>query len=153
MVNNKTGGLFRLAVKLMQAESKLTANFVPIVNLIGILFQIRDDYMNLQSPTYSMNKGYYEDLTEGKFSFPIVHAIRSDRSSNQLMNILKQRTQDRDVKNYAVNYMRDQTRSFEYCKRVIRKLEVSVRAEIARLGGNKPLEKIVDKMTMTTAAP
>jgi hypothetical protein len=28
----------------------LPSNYVPLVNLIGIYFQIRDDLMNLQSP-------------------------------------------------------------------------------------------------------
>ena len=37
MVGNKTGGLFRLGIKLMQAESPHEADFdcVPLVNIIG----------------------------------------------------------------------------------------------------------------------
>jgi len=34
------------------------------------------------------NKGFAEDLTEGKFSFPIIHGIRSHPENNQIMNIL-----------------------------------------------------------------
>ncbi|KAF9913775.1 geranylgeranyl pyrophosphate synthetase [Lobosporangium transversale] len=49
MVNDKTGGLLRLAVKLMQAASNCQVDYVPMVELIGIHFQIRDDYLNLQS--------------------------------------------------------------------------------------------------------
>lgn len=82
MVNNKTGGLFRIAVKLMLSQSPTarTASFpdlIPVVNLIGLLFQILDDFMNLQSSKYAENKGFAEDLTEGKFSFPIIHSIRA----------------------------------------------------------------------------
>ena len=86
MVSNKTGGLFRIALKLMMAHSPLFASeaqsrripdFLPLADIIGLLFQIRDDYMNLQSTEYADNKGFAEDLTEGKFSFPIIHAIRS----------------------------------------------------------------------------
>ncbi|TKY88781.1 hypothetical protein EX895_002412 [Sporisorium graminicola] len=82
MVNNKTGGLFRIAVKLMlsQSPSARAAGFpdlIPMVNLIGLLFQILDDFMNLQSSKYAENKGFAEDLTEGKFSFPIIHSIRA----------------------------------------------------------------------------
>ena len=75
----ETGGLFRMGIKLMMAKSasnmfvplsaffclfatpararltftsgsaRCNSDFVPLVNLISILFQIRDDYMNLQS--------------------------------------------------------------------------------------------------------
>jgi geranylgeranyl diphosphate synthase type 3 len=41
----------------------------------GCLF--RDDYANLTSEDYAANKSFAEDLTEGKFSFPILHAIRN----------------------------------------------------------------------------
>lgn len=35
---------------------------------------------------YSSNKGFAEDLTEGKFSFPVVHGIRSDPSNRQILS-------------------------------------------------------------------
>jgi hypothetical protein len=34
---------------------------------------------------YADNKGFAEDLTEGKFSFPVVHGVRSDTSNRQLL--------------------------------------------------------------------
>ena len=37
-------------------------------------------------PQYSLNKGFAEDLTEGKFSFPIVHGIRTDMSNRQILS-------------------------------------------------------------------
>ena len=139
MVGNKTGGLFRLAIKLMQAESTSTKyvtsarhyfiyelmsgcrDCTPLVNLIGLIFQIRDDYMNLHSTDYTHNKGLCEDLTEGKFSFPIIHSIRSDPQNLQLINILKQKPTDEQVKRYAVSYM-ESTGSFAYCRKVINEL-------------------------------
>lgn len=118
MVANKTGGLFRLGIELMQAESTSGIDCIPLVNLIGLIFQIRDDYMNLSSQEYSNNKGMCEDLTEGKFSFPVIHSIRADPTNLQLINILKQKTSDTEVKRYAVRYMQG-TGSFEYTREVI----------------------------------
>jgi len=138
MVSNKTGGLFRLAVKLMQSQSSLSSTIqdtssslssscpkdcVPLVNTIGLLFQILDDYQNLHSPTYAHNKGLAEDLTEGKFSFPVIHAVRADRSNLVLLNILKQKTQDEDVKRYAIAYM-EKMGSFAYTRQIIAELKV-----------------------------
>ncbi|ELU35580.1 polyprenyl synthetase domain-containing protein [Rhizoctonia solani AG-1 IA] len=84
----ETGGLFRIAIKLMMALSPVEpkVDYVPLVNLIGVYFQIRDDYMNLQSGQYASNKGFAEDLTEGKFSFLVVHAVRADRSNRQVLS-------------------------------------------------------------------
>lgn len=62
-----------------------------------------------------------EDLTEGKFSFPIIHAIRAHPENLQLLNILKQHTTDDEVKKYAVAYM-EGVGSFAYCREVLETL-------------------------------
>ena len=36
-----------------------------------------------------MEKGFAEDLSEGKFSFPIIHGIKSHPENNELINILE----------------------------------------------------------------
>ncbi|KIV88025.1 hypothetical protein PV10_09201 [Exophiala mesophila] len=151
MVQNKTGGLFRLAVKLMQAESPERGRIdcVPLVNLMGLIFQICDDYLNLSSGTYTKNKGLCEDLTEGKFSFPVIHSIRANPSNLQLINILKQKTTDDGVKRYAISYM-ESTGSFEYSRRVIRELKVKARSLISEMDGGSDksdeISRILDRM-------
>jgi hypothetical protein len=35
---------------------------------------------------YADNKGFAEDLTEGKFSFPVVHGVRADPSNRQILS-------------------------------------------------------------------
>lgn len=57
------------------------------------------------SSAYMQTKSFCEDLTEGKFSYPIIHAIRSKPQDSRLLNILRQRTEDLDVKRYAVQWM------------------------------------------------
>lgn len=47
MVKDKTGGLFRMCFKLMQAFSSATRDFSVMIDLLGLYFQIRDDYVNL----------------------------------------------------------------------------------------------------------
>ncbi|KAH7929566.1 terpenoid synthase [Leucogyrophana mollusca] len=148
MVNNKTGGLFRIAIKLMMACSTTNSSvdYVPLVNLFGVYFQIRDDYMNLQSTEYTQNKGFAEDLTEGKFSFPIVHGVRADETNRQVLNVLQKRPSTPTLKHHTIAYLRTHTRSFDYTLRVLRTLEAQVRGEIERLGGNQGLEQILDAL-------
>ncbi|CAJ2502687.1 Uu.00g100810.m01.CDS01 [Anthostomella pinea] len=151
MVGNKCGGLFRLAIKLMQAESNSRIDCVPLVNLLGIIFQIQDDYRNLSSPEYGENKGLCEDLTEGKFSFLIIHSIRSNPANLQLLNILKQKTSDDEVKRYAVKYM-EGTGSFDYTKKVVDVLVERARKMADDIddgrGKNVGIHKILDKMVV-----
>ena len=138
MVLRKTGGLFQLAVQIMQLFSDNTTDFTPLLEVFGLYFQIRDDYANLQSKEYEDNKSFCEDLTEGKFSFPIIHSIRSTPHDRQLLNILKQRTTDVDLKKHCLDCMK-RTGSFEYTIKELNKLEEQARAMIESLGGNEIL--------------
>jgi geranylgeranyl diphosphate synthase type 3 len=149
MVNNKTGGLFRLAIRLMMATAtkNIGVDFIPLVNLIGVFFQIRDDYCNLQSGDYTSNKGYAEDLTEGKFSFPIVHGINANPSDRQLLNILQKRPSTPTLKDHAISILERSTGSFDYTLAVLDQLERQTKDELARLGGNMLLEAIVDALS------
>ncbi|RFU73908.1 geranylgeranyl pyrophosphate synthase [Trichoderma arundinaceum] len=153
MVGNKTGGLFRLGIKLMQAESSTATDCVPLIDIIGLIFQIRDDYMNLSSSEYSHNKGMCEDLTEGKFSFPVIHSIRADPVDLQLINILKQKTTDVQVKRYAVSYMESKG-SFDYTRQVVETLIERARKIVETLdnGSGKAvgIHKILDKMVISS---
>lgn len=120
---------------------------------MGIIFQIADDYQNLSSATMTQNKGLCEDLTEGKFSFPIIHSIRARPSNKQLLHILKQKTEDEGVKRYAVAYM-EETGSFEYCRKVLATLMERARKLVDELDaggggkGGKAVLKVLDKMSV-----
>ncbi|WFD44313.1 hypothetical protein MPSI1_002980 [Malassezia psittaci] len=150
MVLNKTGGLFRIAVRLMCLWSNVRCpDLIPLVNIIGILFQIRDDYLNLLDTPLQQHKGFCEDLTEGKFSFPIVHAMHHGKEP-QLLPILRQRTTNVEKKRYALSMMR-QSGSFEYTREVLRRLHTQAKAEVVRIGtvlgtGNALLLQILDDL-------
>ncbi|XP_033643974.1 geranylgeranyl pyrophosphate synthase-like [Asterias rubens] len=152
MVLKKTGGLFGLAVRLMQLFSENKSNFTPLSDLLGLYFQIRDDLANLQSKEYTENKSYCEDLTEGKFSFPIIHAVLSKPDDNQVMNILRKRTTNNEIKKYCVDYL-EKIGSFEYTKRVLADLEKKVLDEISKLGKNPHLEAMVDELSKVYKEP
>ncbi|TDL14896.1 farnesyltranstransferase [Rickenella mellea] len=150
MVNKKTGGLFRLAVKLMTAcaPTPIDIDYVPLFNLFGVFFQIRDDLMNLDNNEYEKNKGFAEDLTEGKFSFPVIHGVCAQRDSNVLTNVLQKRPTTPTLKLHAINHLRYSTRSFEYTKSILNTLESEIRYEIEVLGGNDSLIALVDLLSV-----
>ncbi|KAL2014627.1 hypothetical protein VTN00DRAFT_2152 [Thermoascus crustaceus] len=89
-----------------------------------------------------INKGLYEDLTEGKFSFPIIHSIQVDPQNPPLPNILKQRTEDVDVKSEAIRY-RESTGSFEYTRRVLDGLMREARALAEVHAGTGRMDRVM----------
>jgi geranylgeranyl diphosphate synthase type 3 len=109
-------------------------DYIPLVEDLGVLFQIRDDYQNLQSDTYSANKGFCEDITEGKFSYPIIHSIRSRPGDLRLYSILRQRSEDIAVKQYAVDYIRS-TGSFLHCEQKMVALLQQAREKVRAVAG------------------
>ncbi|KAF7995555.1 hypothetical protein HCN44_006662 [Aphidius gifuensis] len=145
MTMKKTGGLFNLAVRLMQLFSDCKEDFSMLAGILGLYFQIRDDYCNLCMQEYSENKSYCEDLSEGKFSFPIIHAIQSKPDDRQVMNILRQRTKDVEVKKYCVTLL-EKFGSFDYTRTILAELDKKARDEVERLGGNPLLIKVLDDL-------
>ena len=149
MTVRKTGGLFNLAIKLMELFSDNKEcpkyDYVNMTSLLGLYFQIRDDYANLCMEEYFANKSFGEDLTEGKFNFPIIHAIQKFPRDNRLKNILRQRTQDIEVKKYAIKLLED-AGSFEYTRTQMKSLDGEIRKEIGNLNGNNVLVRVMDEL-------
>jgi len=157
------------------------SDYIPLVNLLGVYFQIRDDYMNLQStevrphqlltnsivillPQYAHNKGFAEDLTEGKFSFPIVHGVRANPSNRQILSksrptillrslftfhpgVLQKRPTTPTLKKHVIGYLANSTGSFTYTLSVMDTFRNKVVGEIERLGGNPRLDAIVELLS------
>ncbi|CAI7565874.1 unnamed protein product [Penicillium glandicola] len=94
MVDKKTSAILTMMVQLMQVNSKtvpFSHRLPPLARLFGRWYQIRDDYMNLQGTEYSKQKGFCEDLDEGKLSYPIVKCCqKSEEIKNIILGIFRQ---------------------------------------------------------------
>ncbi|XP_025269868.1 geranylgeranyl pyrophosphate synthase-like [Camponotus floridanus] len=144
MAIKKIGFLFNLPIRLMNLFSTYEEDLSPLLALLSLYYQIRDDYCNLCLSDYTENS-YCDDLTEGKFSFPVIHALKTNPDDTQIMNILKQRTKDIEMKRHCIKLL-EKFGSLKYTRSVLEELELKVRAEIDRLGGNPFLIKILDEL-------
>lgn len=129
MVKNKTGGLFRLSVKLLALFSPVPnldiPQLMPFANMLGIIYQIRDDYLNIVDERYSEMKGLSgEDLVEGKLSLPVLHNLRTFKGDSPLHHVLfdlqtsSEREASPELIENAIRYMRE-TGSLGYTKEVL----------------------------------
>ncbi|XP_072939657.1 terpene synthase-like isoform X2 [Epargyreus clarus] len=149
----ETSIVFILVFQFLQIFSENKTNYMKLMQLLGIYYQIRDDYCNLinQAGVDNLamktnvkldNKDYCSDITEGKFSLPIIHALQHSDSADQILNILKQRTEDLHLKNQCISIL-EKAGSFRYTREILIELESKIYDEIECLGGNPMLTPIM----------
>ncbi|KAF3150375.1 hypothetical protein TWF569_004760 [Orbilia oligospora] len=159
MVDKKTGGLFRFLTRattsISQTNKHLDLDHLAV--LVGRYFQIRDDLMNLIDNKYTDQKGFCEDLDEGKFSYLVLHAWRS-AESEKLHVLFRERKQNkamtRDAKEQVLDILRT-VGSFEYTEKQLSQLEQEIDNEVNKLEDitgkkNWSLRLLLHKLTTRT---
>ncbi|KAI3326695.1 geranylgeranyl pyrophosphate synthase [Xylariaceae sp. AK1471] len=148
MVDDKTGGLFRMLTRMMVAESPvstaLPSDTLDLMScLLGRFFQIRDDYQNLTSENYAQQKGFAEDLDEGKYSFTLIHCIQALEADPSRMGdamqlralLVKRRFEGKlgiEAKLEVLAIMK-KTKSLEHTLAVLRELHGQLEKEVQSL--------------------
>ncbi|RDA82765.1 hypothetical protein CP532_2031 [Ophiocordyceps camponoti-leonardi (nom. inval.)] len=140
MIDGKTGGLFRLLSRLLRAESEVGSELETefLSTMLGRYFQIRDDYQNLCSADYANQKGFCEDLEEGKFSLPLIHMLRHGRRSQLAWSMLHESRRSGSIMDVSKRLLLDMMRqsgSLEYTRGVLRRLEEVIEMEIWKAEG------------------
>ena len=97
----------------VQSFSDDARDFIPLCNDLGLYYQVMDDVLNLKSAEMFGHKSFCEDLTEGKFSFPIVHHVLASPGDSRVLNIMRKKTTDATIKQFAVRCL-EETQSFAY---------------------------------------
>ncbi|KAJ4387227.1 hypothetical protein N0V93_007816 [Gnomoniopsis smithogilvyi] len=92
MIDRKTGQLFSMATSLLLDASDTRVEVQNclhrLTSLLGRCFQIRDDYQNLVSDDYRKQKGFCEDLDEGKWSLALIHIFNKQPNHVGLLNAM-----------------------------------------------------------------
>ncbi|TLD26997.1 hypothetical protein PspLS_04595 [Pyricularia sp. CBS 133598] len=146
-LEQKTGGLFRVAARMMRASATQNRHLdaCDLMSLLGRLYQLRDDYQDITSETLST----YDDLDEGSFTLPLIHALeREDKHGGvQLRSILQSARAARSASAAASNSggrlpaetkllvreILQEAGSLEYTRAVICDLYDETRAALAAL--------------------
>lgn len=81
----------------------------------GLAFQIQDDLLNLIGSEESTQKDFRSDITEGKRTLVVVHALQNSPKRERLIEILSSKEKDRAVLDEAVTIM-EESGSIEYAR-------------------------------------
>ena len=139
MIYKKTGALIAAATRSGAILGGGNPEEVEILTeygrLIGLAFQIQDDYLDVISEEENLGKPVGSDIVEGKMTLMVVHALSnaSDKDKEELISILKD-GEDTDVdraielfeKYGSINYARDiAIRSVDNAKKLLETLDES----------------------------
>lgn len=74
MIDLKTTSLFRIVYTLCYnlGNIKEKKNYSELIYLMGNFFQIRDDYVNCCDPKYWEERGFFEDMNQGKCTYLLI---------------------------------------------------------------------------------
>ena len=81
-------------------------------------------------------------MTEGKFSFPLVHAIHT-LQNQEVSDILKQRPKDLETKRRCVKILKE-IGTQKYCQNLLDGICKILKEKIKEFGGNPILEFAID---------
>jgi geranylgeranyl diphosphate synthase type I len=127
MCSYKTGTLARLSARLavilsggsLETESLLGR----LAESLGVGFQIQDDVLSASRGEFTKGKGFGDDITEGKRSLPVIHALNSapEEERRELLEILDKHTRDPGLISRALEIL-EKNGSVDYARNLARKL-------------------------------
>jgi geranylgeranyl diphosphate synthase type I len=103
MIFKKTGALIAAATKsgaiMAGASQKEIDSIYEYGKLIGLAFQIQDDYLDLVADEEKLGKPVGSDIVEGKMTIIIIHALKNGslEDKEKLINILKNNSSKDDI--------------------------------------------------------
>ncbi len=135
----KTGTLARMSAKvaavLSGSQEEVTEKIGHFAENIGVAFQIQDDVLDLTSTAFGEKKGGRGlDITEGKRSLPVIHALRTadGKDAERLIEILEMHTSDQKIRDEAIAII-EKCRSIEYSKQLADKMVQESWREVEKL--------------------
>lgn len=98
----------------------------------GLAFQIQDDLLNLVGTDEAKKKDFRSDITEGKRTLVVVHALQNaaHEARERLVEILSSKERDPEVLAEAVAIM-EETGSIDYARTFAEDLTLNAKARLA----------------------
>lgn len=111
----------------------------------GLAFQIQDDLLNIEGDAETVGKDFCSDITEGKRTLMVVHALQNSSKRDRLVEILSSKTSDPDVLAEAVSIMRE-SGSVEYARSYAENLTSIAKNRLADMLEESPARDLLMSM-------
>ncbi len=111
----------------------------------GLAFQLQDDLLNLVGDKESVAKDFRSDITEGKRTLMVVHALANPQVSDELRGILSAHTTDPELLARAVELM-EQAGSIAHARELSLKLVREAKEALAPVKLAQPAKDLLFSM-------
>ena len=111
----------------------------------GLAFQLQDDLLNLVGDKESVAKDFRTDITEGKRTLMVVHALANPQVSDELRGILSAHTTDPELLARAVELM-EQAGSIAHARELSLKLVREAKEALAPVELAQPAKDLLFSM-------
>ena len=111
----------------------------------GLAFQLQDDLLNLVGDKESVAKDFRSDITEGKRTLMVVHALANPQVSDELRGILSAHTTDPELLARAVELM-EQAGSIAHARELSLKLVREAKEALAPVELAQPAKDLLFSM-------
>ena len=136
VIKNKTAALFATCLQAGALSANGTTqqldDMYSIGENLGMCFQIKDDIFDY-SANASLGKPIFNDITEGKVTLPLLHAVRSadEKERINVIDILNKDNVDIDDKTFIYNIVTkykgidySERKMKDFCRLALEKLDV-----------------------------
>jgi heptaprenyl diphosphate synthase len=93
IIRRKTGALIATSCRLGGMLSDAPAEYLDVLEefgeALGLAFQLSDDIMDLTATEQELQKEPGQDLKEGVYTFPVLHALANDERADELGRLLR----------------------------------------------------------------
>lgn len=109
VIRGKTASLMsssaRLGAASVGASKEDCENIAKLGELIGIMFQVKDDMLDFDSSKTGKNAG--NDLKEGKITLPLIYALKrgEKKEVNDILRLLRSRNEKKDYIKKITHYV------------------------------------------------
>jgi len=123
MIFKKTGALIAAATKVGAIMGGASQEIIDVMynygRLIGLSFQIQDDYLDLISDENTLGKPIGSDIVKGKMTIIVVNALNNanDEDGEKLLEILKAENNSQDDIHLAIEIF-NKYGSIEYARNI-----------------------------------